>query len=61
MRYIDTVLSLYITITDFRLSQRLIIDVNSVLGLLHRVDVGDITDVSKVHAASIISVEYPVS
>jgi hypothetical protein len=34
-----------------------IIDVNSVLGLLHRVVVGDVTDVSDVHVASIFRVD----
>jgi hypothetical protein len=45
------------TITDFRLSWWLIIDVNSVLGLLHFVDVGNIAGVSEVRAASIFRVE----
>jgi hypothetical protein len=33
-------------VTDFRLSQRLAVDVNSVLRLLDRVNVGDVADVS---------------
>jgi hypothetical protein len=43
--------------TDFGFSRWLIIDVDFVLGLLHRVDVSDAADVSKVHAASIFRVE----
>jgi hypothetical protein len=39
------------------LSRWLIIDVGCVLGLLHRVDVGNVADVSEVHAPSIFSVE----
>jgi hypothetical protein len=31
--------------------------VNSVLGLLHRVDMGDVADVSEMHAAFILKVE----
>jgi hypothetical protein len=31
--------------------------VNSVLGLLHRVDLGDVTDISEVHVASIFRVK----
>jgi hypothetical protein len=42
--------------TDFRLS-RWLTDVNSVLGMLHRVDVGDVADVSEVHAALIFRVK----
>jgi hypothetical protein len=42
---------------DFRLPRWLITDVNSVLGLLHRVLVGDVVDVSEVHAASIFRVK----
>jgi hypothetical protein len=41
----------------FRLSQRLVIDVNSVLGLLHRVVVGDVIDGSEVHTVSIFDPE----
>jgi hypothetical protein len=41
-----------ILITHFRLSRKLISDVNSLLVLLNRVDVGDVADVSEVHAAS---------
>jgi hypothetical protein len=37
-------------IIDFIFSRRLIIDIHSVLGLMHRAYVGDITDVSEVHA-----------
>jgi hypothetical protein len=44
-------------ITDFRLSWWLIIDVNSVLGLSHRVDVSEVSDVLKVQAASIFKVQ----
>jgi hypothetical protein len=32
-------------------------DNNSVLGLLHRVDVGDVADASEVHASSIFRIE----
>jgi hypothetical protein len=43
-------------ITDFRLSQWLIIDVNSVW-LLHHVYVGNVADISEVYAASIFRIE----
>jgi hypothetical protein len=36
----------------------LIIDVNSVLGLLHRVYVGDVEDISEANAPSIFSVSF---
>jgi hypothetical protein len=42
---------------NFRLLLLLIIEVNSILGLLHRVDVGDVSDVSEVHAASTLRVD----
>jgi hypothetical protein len=35
------------------------IDVNSVLGLLHHVDVGDTVDLSELHDASIFRVVKP--
>jgi hypothetical protein len=41
----------------FRRSWWLIIDINSVLVLLHRVEVGDVADVLETHAASIIRVD----
>jgi hypothetical protein len=44
-------------VTDFGLSLWLIIYVNSVLALLHRVVVGDVASVSEVRAASIFRVE----
>jgi hypothetical protein len=47
----------HLSVTDFRLSLWLLIEVNSVLGLLHRVVVGDVVDVSEVHAGSIFIVE----
>jgi hypothetical protein len=40
-----------------KILQQLIIDDNSVLGLLHTVDVGDAVGVSEVHAASILRAE----
>jgi hypothetical protein len=44
--------------TDIRLPQWLITNVvNSALGLLHRVVVGDVADVSEAHAVSIFMVE----
>jgi hypothetical protein len=43
--------------TDIGLPRWLITDVNSVLGLLHRVVVGDVADVPEGHAASILRVE----
>jgi hypothetical protein len=45
-----------IVITDFRLSWQLIGDVNCVLGLLHRVVMGDVAEVSEVRAASIFRI-----
>jgi hypothetical protein len=42
-------------ITDFMLSRWLITDVNPVLGLLHRVAVGNVADVSEVLTASIFT------
>jgi hypothetical protein len=48
----------HVFITDFRFSQLLIIDVNSVLGLLHRLVAGDAVDVSEVHAAFVFNM-YP--
>jgi hypothetical protein len=48
-------------ISDFRLLQWLITDVNSVLWLLHRVDVGNVADISEVHAASIFRIEVWIS
>lgn len=36
---------------------RLIVDVDSVLGSLHRVDVNSVTDISEIYATSIIRVE----
>jgi hypothetical protein len=47
----------FIIAADFRLSRWLIIDVNYVLGLLHSMIVGDVPDLSEVHAASIFKVE----
>jgi hypothetical protein len=44
-------------VTDFRLSRLFIVDVDSALECLHRVDVGCIATVSEVHAASIFSFE----
>jgi hypothetical protein len=44
-------------ITDYRLSRRLVINVHSVFELSHRVDVSEVADVLKVHAASIFRVE----
>lgn len=44
-------------LTDFRLSWRLIININSVLGLLHCVDVWDIAVVSEKHATYTIQFE----
>jgi hypothetical protein len=38
--------------TDFSLSQQLIIDVNSVLGFLQHVVVGDVANGSEMHAVS---------
>jgi hypothetical protein len=43
--------------SDFRLSRRLAVYINSVLLWLHCVDVGDVVDVSEVHVASIFRVE----
>jgi hypothetical protein len=40
-----------------RLPRWLIVAVNYVFGLLHCVDVGDLADVSKEHAASIFRIE----
>lgn len=37
------------------------IDISSVLGLLHRLDVSDVADVSEVHASSIFMVEVSVT
>jgi hypothetical protein len=42
--------------TDYGFLPWLISDFNSVLGLLHRVVTGDVTDVSKTHAASIFRI-----
>jgi hypothetical protein len=42
-------------ITDFKLSQWLIIGVYFDLGILHRICVGDIADVPEVHSLSISS------
>jgi hypothetical protein len=39
----------------------LITEVNSILGLLHRVDIGYVSDVSEEHAASILRVGLCVS
>jgi hypothetical protein len=44
-------------ITDFKLSWQLIVDINWVLGILHCVDMGDVTEVSEVRAVSIFSME----
>jgi hypothetical protein len=44
-------------IIDFRRSRWSIIDINSVLELLHRLGIVDVVDVSEVHAASIFMVE----
>jgi hypothetical protein len=44
-------------IANFRLSQWLIIHADSVLGLLQHVVVGDVADVSEVHAASTFRVK----
>jgi hypothetical protein len=44
-------------IADFRLLRWLIVDVNSVLRLLHRVVLGDVADVSDAHAVSTFRVE----
>jgi hypothetical protein len=52
---------LCLPITDFWLSQCLIIDTNSVLWLLQRVDVGNVADISEVHAASIFRTEVWIS
>jgi hypothetical protein len=50
--------SIYICkLTDFRLSQWLIIDVNSVVGLLHFVVAGNIADILKMHAAPIFMLD----
>jgi hypothetical protein len=43
--------------SEYRLSRRLITDVNSVLGLFHLADLGDVADVSEVHAACIFRVK----
>lgn len=43
----------FIILTDFMLSRKLIIGVNSVLTLLHRVVLGDVADVSEVRNAFI--------
>jgi hypothetical protein len=43
-------------ITDFRLSQQTTVDVNSIFGWLHHVNVSD-ADVLEVHAASIFWVK----
>jgi hypothetical protein len=44
-------------IHDFRLTRWLIIDVNSVLGLYHRVDVSKVFDLLKLQTASVFKVE----
>jgi hypothetical protein len=44
-------------ITDFSVSLWLIIDVNSVLGLLHLVVVDDVANISELHAASFFRVK----
>jgi hypothetical protein len=44
-------------ITDFRLPRWLIIDVNSLLGLLQHAVVGNVADVSEVHALSIFKAD----
>jgi hypothetical protein len=46
-----------LSVTDFRLSQLLITDVNSVLGLLHCVTVTDAADILEVHAVSILTLK----
>jgi hypothetical protein len=43
-------------LTDFRLSQWFIVDVDSACGSLHHVDVGSVAKLSEVHAASIFRV-----
>jgi hypothetical protein len=48
---------LNIVITDLRLSLLLIINSDSILLLLHSVDVGDVAYVSEVYAASIFRFE----
>jgi hypothetical protein len=46
-------------ITNFRISELLIVDVNFGLGLLYYVDVGDVTYVSVVYAASVLRHNFP--
>jgi hypothetical protein len=46
-----------ISFTDFRLSWKLIIDVNSALGMLLFVDMGSVVDVSEVYADSIFRLD----
>jgi uncharacterized paraquat-inducible protein A len=48
-------------ITDFWLSQWSIIDINSVLWLLQRVNVGNFADISEAHAAAIFNIEVWIS
>jgi hydrogenase/urease accessory protein HupE len=50
-----------LTAIEFRLSWWLIIDVNSVLGLLHCVVVGNVANVSEVHTASSFRIQFSVS
>jgi hypothetical protein len=42
-----------ILITNFRLSLWLFIDVNSVLGLLHHMVMGNVADASEVHVSNL--------
>jgi hypothetical protein len=50
------ILSRNFLIADFRLSLCLIVDFNYILRILHRVNMGDVTDVSDLHAVSVFSV-----
>jgi hypothetical protein len=43
--------------SGFRRSLLFIVDVNSVLGYLHQVDVGSVADFSDLHGASVFMVE----
>jgi hypothetical protein len=44
-------------LTNFRLLQWFIVDVDSALGILHHVDVGSAANISEVHAASRFRIE----
>jgi hypothetical protein len=50
----------YLTITNFRLSRSVSLDVNSALGCLYLVNIDIIVDVSEIHDATIFAVDIQV-